>query len=218
MGGDVHIHLFNFRIYKKKVLPAYQKFVKKDEPEALVTLLRECISKFDSNPHLPKKLLWDKESCEEDIGILTGTMYYSPDGGLSSNQGEREKTYTIRRDYARELLMFRLLQVLCTPYDKDIDPEQDMSNTLLVNYLYEESEWIKKILMGEQQVQGGFLEIPLGETSELFTKEDIKVFNYQLNKVSLPEDLQLRNEYNNLRSLIKLALENPDLTLVLSVG
>jgi hypothetical protein len=218
MGVDVYIHLFNLKTYKEKVFPAYQAFLKKDEPEALITLLRECIQKLDANPQLSKKLLWDKESCEEDIGILKGTVYYSLDGGLSSNQGKRKKTHTIRREYAQELLIFRLLQILCMPYDKGVNPEQDMSNTLLVDYLSDRSEWIKKLLIGEQQVEGGLLELPLGEASELFTKQDLKVFSYELAKVPSPEEPQLRNEYDNLRALVKLALEDPDLTLVLSVG
>lgn len=217
MGTDVHLNLFDIRTYKERVLPAYQSFFKNDDTRPLVELLRECIQKLDADPQLAERLLWNSEVIEEDIGILNGTVYYTPDGN-SSNQGETKESHKVRRDYAREFLSSNILQILCVPRDKRVNPEQDMTNTPLITYLYEKSEWIKDVFTFARPVRGGRLELAIGESSELFTKEDIQKFSAELNKVPPPEDRQLRKEYDNLRAMLNTALEDPNLTLVLSVG
>jgi hypothetical protein len=217
-GVNVDIYLFNIRSYREKVLPAYKQFFRKNDPELLITLLRECIEELNSNPQLSKQLLWDKESIEEDIGILMGTVYYSPDGGYSSNQGEKKESHKVRRDYAREVLSSNILQILCVSRDKRMNPQQDMTNTPLITYLYEKSEWIKDLFTFVRPVKGGRLELAIGESSEFFTKEDVQRLSVELSKVPPPEDYQLRKEYNNLRAMLNVALEDPNLTLVLSIG
>ncbi|MGH9872554.1 MAG: hypothetical protein ACRD9S_08825 [Pyrinomonadaceae bacterium] len=217
MGADVVVHLFNLRIYRERILPAYRLFLRKDEAEPLITLLRECAKKLEANPRLSDQLLWSKESAEEDIGILTGTVYYSPDRGKTSNQGERKKTHKVRRDYARGLLSSEILEVLCVPHDRRVNPEQDMSNSRLRAYLYEKSEWIEELFTSRRAVRGDHLELSIGECTDLFTKEDAQEFDRELTKIAPPEDPELRREYENLREMLKLALEDPDLTLALSV-
>lgn len=214
---DVSIHLFDERIYREKVLPAFQTFFTTNDVEPLVSLLRECIQILDANPQLSDQLFWDKESCEEDIGILTGAVYYSPDNGKSSNQGASKTTIKVKREYVKGPLGSNILQVLCIPHDKGVRPDQDMSNTPLVQYLYKKSDWISDLFTFVRTVRGGRLKFAIGESSESFTKEDIQEFNSELNKIPPPGDSHLQKEYANLQELLKLALEDPDLTLVLSV-
>lgn len=217
MSADVRLNLFDIRTYKERVLPAYQSFFKKDDTGPLIALLRECIQKLDADPQLAEHLLWNSEVIEEDIGILKGTVHYTPDG-KSSNQGETEESHKVRRDYAREFVSSNILQILCVPRDKRVNPEQEMTNTPLITYLYEKSGWIKDVFTFSRSVQGGRLELTMGESSELFTKEDIQKFSAELNKVPPPEDRQLRKEYDDLRAMVNIALEDPNLTLVISVG
>jgi hypothetical protein len=217
MGADVVVHLFNIRIYKDRILPAYRLFLRNDEAEPLIALLRECAKKLEANPQLSEQLFWSKESVEEDVGILTGTVYYSPDNGKTSNQGEKQKTHKVRRDYARGLLSSEILGVLCVPHERRVNPEQDMSNSRLRSYLYEKSEWIEELFTSRRAVRGDRLELSIGESTELFTREDAKEFNRELTKIVPPEDPELRREHDNLREMLKLALEDPDLTLALSV-
>lgn len=217
MSADVVVHLFNIKTYREKVLPAYRALFRKNETEPLIALLRECAQKIETNPQLSERLLWDKESIEENIGILTGAVYYSPDNGKSSNQSESKTANRVKRKYARENLSSEILQVLCVPRDKNVHSEQDMTNTKLISFLYQRSEWIKDLFTFVRTVRGGRLELALGESSELFTKEDVQKFDAELGKVLPPENLQFQSEYNNLRALLKLASEDPDLTLVLTV-
>lgn len=217
MGADVVLVLFNRRIYRERILPAYRLFLKRDEAETLIALLRECAQKLEANPQLSEQLLWSKESVEEDVGILTGTVYYSPDNGKTSNQGEKQKTHKVRRDYARGLLSSSILQVLCVPHDRMVNPEQDMTNSRLVSYLYARSEWIEELFTFRRSVRGDRLELSIGESTELFTKEVAEEFSRELTKIVPPEDPELRREYDNLRAMLKLTLEDPDLTLALSV-
>jgi len=217
MGADVVVHLFNIRIYRERILPAYRLFLKRDEAEPLIALLRECAQDLEANPQLSDQLLWSKESIEEDIGLLTGTAYYSPDEGKTSNQGERQKTHKVRRDYARGLLSSDILQVLCVPHDRRVNPEQDMTNSRLVSYLFARSELIEHLFTFRRSVRGDRLELSIGESTQLFTKEDAEEFNRELTKIVPPEDPELRSEYDNLREMLKLALEDPDLTLALAV-
>ncbi len=217
MSADVFVHLFNIKTYREKVLPAYRMLSRKNETEPLIMLLRECAQKIEANLHLSEQLLWKKESVEEAIGILNGSMYYSPDNGKSSNQDESKTANRVKRKYAREILSSDILEVLCVPHYKNMNSEQDMTNTALIPFLYQRSEWIKDLFTFVRTVQGRRLELAVGESSELFTKEDVQKFNVELTKVPPPENLQLQREYDNLRVLLKLALEDPDLTLVLTV-
>lgn len=216
MGAEVQVVLFNRRIYKERVLPAYKLFLEKDNHTSLIELLRECIQKLDANPRLAEELLWNREIIEDDIGILTGTVYYSPDGNRS-NQDKNGESDRIKREYAREVLASNILRVLCVPREKGLNPTQDMTNNPLIHYLYGRSKWIKDVLTFARPVHGKSLELALGESSEAFNKQDIQEFTAELDKMPKPDDPDLRKEFNKLRALLSAAAENPDLTLVLSI-
>jgi hypothetical protein len=216
MGVTVYIHLFDINAYREKVLPAYKSFFRKDDAESLIGLLKECIRMLDAHPHLSEQLIWDRELCEEAIGIINGTVYYSPDGH-TSNQGERKKTHKVRRDYARGQLSPYILQILCVPHDKGLIPEQNMTKTPLISYLYERSSWIEELFTFSRTVRGAHLELSIGASSKVFTKEDVQEFDTELSKVAPPEDPKLKDEFNNLCALVKLASKDPSLTLLLSV-
>jgi hypothetical protein len=217
MGLGYYVHLFNLRVYRERVLPAYQALIDRGDTEALITLTRECMPILDANPRLSKQLLWDKESCEEGIGILNGTIYYNSKGNYGSSSGKGEATREDKQIYFEEQLGPSILQVLCVPRYEGVDSEQDMARTPLIPYLYERSEWIKDLFTNAIEVQGGALEIIMGEWSELFTKQDLQEFSAQLGRVPAPKDPILRKEYENLGTLVKLALEDEELTLVLSL-
>jgi hypothetical protein len=217
MGFNYKVYLFNQRTYTEKVLPAFHTFLAKNDPDPVIALLKECIRYLNDNPELSEKLLWDEELCEEAIGILTGTVYYSPDNGRSTNQGNSDEAYKIRKEYARNNLSSMVIEILCVPQYSGVSSEQNMSNYSLIPYLYEKSQYIEDLFTSVKQVRGGPLELPIGESSELFTKQDIQEFNMHLDKVPVPKDSAIRKEYDNLRALLKLALGEDDLTLVLAL-
>lgn len=111
-----------------------------------------------------------------------------------------------------------ILQVLCMPRDKGVNPEQDTTNTRLIPYLYERSEWIKDVFTFVRPIQGSAMELEFGDYSELFAREEIIRFRAELSKVPPPGEGHLRMEYDNLAAILKLALEDRNLSLVLSIG
>lgn len=218
MGVEVSVYLFNQRNYREKVLPAYTSLVEKDETDSLIALLKECAEELMMKPHLAEKLFWDQESIDEAIGVLNGTVYYSPDDGRSSNQGSKDETKRVRRSFVRWVLGSNIVEILCVPHKASVSNEQDMTNTPLVPYLYGKSKWIKDLFTFVRPVSGGCLELPLGESTEVFTKKDLQQFSRELDRIAPPEQRDLRIEYDNLRAILKLAMEDPDLTLVISVA
>lgn len=217
MGFNYHVYLFNLRAYREKVLPAFHTFFAKNDPDPVIALIKECIHYLNDNPELSEKLFWDEKSCEEAIGILKGTVYYSPDDGRSTNQGNSDEAYKIRKEYARSNLSSIVIEILCVPQYSGVSSEQNMGNSSLIPYLYEKSQYIEDLFTSVKQVRGGPLELPIGEISGLFTKQDIQEFSMHLDKVPVPKDSAIRKEYDNLRALLKLALGEGDLTLVLAL-
>jgi hypothetical protein len=218
MGVEVSIYVFNMTVYRKRILPADRRFLRRDEVEPLIELLRESSRILDANTELSKRLFWDKDSVKEAIGILNGTVYYSPDGGRSSNQGDRNVTHRVRRSFARGSMSSNLVRLMCVPIENDLGDEQDMTNSALVPYLYARSKWVEDVFTFARPLNGGRLELPIGESSEAFTKLEIRQFSVELDRVRRPDDQALREEYDNLRALLDFASKDPDLTLVLSVG
>jgi hypothetical protein len=206
MGMDVSVQLFNLKVYNEKILPAYQALLEKDDPKLLVELLKNLAQEGDS-----------KEFYNEAIGILDGTVHYAPDD-YSFNLGIRETPRGAKQIFVEDNLSSRLLLAYCVPYDKGVNPKQDMSRSLLVDYLYKKSKWMKSLFTFSSTVHGASLQLTMGESSEFFTKEDLIKFKTELNKLPIPKDLQTRTEFENLHSLVKLALTDPNLALVLSVG
>jgi len=217
MGFNYNVYLFNLRVYREKVLPAFHTFFATNDPDPVIALTKECIHYLNDNPELSEKLFWDEEACEEAIGILKGTIYYSPDDGHSTNQGNSDKAYKIRKEYARNNLSSVVIEILCVPQYPGVSSEQNMGNSSLIPYLYEKSQYIEDLFTSVKQVRGGALELPIGESSELFTKQDAQEFSMHLDKVPAPKDSAIRKEYHNLQALLKLALGEGDLTLVLAL-
>jgi hypothetical protein len=144
-------------------------------------------------------------------------VYYSPDSGKTSNQGDRKSTHKVRRDYARKRLGSKIVGALCVCYGRGVNPELDMSSSRLRAYLYRESEWISDVFTFARTIHGPRLELSIGESTELFSEGDIREFGAELAEIPVPEDPEVRREYDNLRLMLELASKDADLTLALSV-
>jgi hypothetical protein len=218
VGFDYHLHLFKPRTYKERVLPAYRLFLRRNDASQLISLLNEVKDKRDTNINLPGPDLWSRAVYEEAIGILKGTVYYSTDGDYDSEPSNRETTPADKLYFVETSVGPDLVLALCVPRDKGVNPEYNIGGSSLISYLYEKSEWIKEVFMSSRKVQGGELEIAVGEShSELFTKQDINRFRAELAKVPPPKEQQLKEEYLKLESLLRLAEEDTDLTLIMTL-
>jgi hypothetical protein len=218
VGFDYHLHLFKLKTYRERVLPAYRLFLEHNDASQLTSLLTEVRDERDTNINLPGPDLWSRKVYEEAIGILKGSVYYSTDGDYDSDLPNRKTTPADKRYFVETSVGPDLVLALCVPRDKGVNPEYNIGRSPLVSYLYEKSEWIKELFTSSRKVQGGELEIAIGEShSELFTKQDISKFRAELAKVPPPKNQQLKEEYLKLESLLKVAAEDSDLTLVLTL-
>jgi len=209
VGLDYYVHLFDLRAYREKAAPAYQAFFEQDDSAPLILLLQEIIHGLDVSAALPGQTLWDKEVYEEGIGILDGSVYYAPGINNETSRSGRKTTRQNKRMYVRDQLIHMILMALCVPRDRGVNPEQNMTRSPLIPYLYEHSEWIKDRFTSVEELRGGMLEIPEGEDApELFSEEDLHEFSAELAKVPAPEgDIEIKKQLekaqNDLRDTLR---------------
>jgi hypothetical protein len=188
VGLSYYVHLFDLRAYREKALPAYQAFFEQDDSAPLILLLQEIIHGLDVSAALPGPTLSDRELYEEGIGILDGSVYYAPGVNYETSRSGRKTTRENKRMYVRDGLIRMILMALCVPRDRGVNPEQNMTRSPLIPYLYEHSEWIEDRFTSVEELRGGMLEIPEGEDAlELFSDEDLHEFCAELAKVPAPE-------------------------------
>ena len=216
MSSDVELYLFNKRIYEQTVVPAYEAFLKKKDPKPLLNQLAAIVKRLDAGNRMYSPPFWNKKIYQEAVGIIDGSVYYNSEGGEPADSNEK----TTRADlelYVRENLTDGLVMPLCIPYLHRAVPTQDMTNSELVGYLYERSKWIQEVFTFTRSLNGGILEVPIGESSDLFSKEELQRFSQEMSRIPKPSDPNLKREFENLQQLLKLASSDPDLTLVMAV-
>lgn len=197
MGLSYYIHLFDLRAYREKALPAYQAFFEQDDSAPLILLLQEIIHGLDVSAALPGPTLLDRELYEEGIGILDGSVYYAPGIDYETSRSGRKTTRGNKRMYVRDQLIHMILMALCVPRDRGVNPEQNMTRSSLIPYLYEHSKWIEDRFTSVEELRGGMLEIPEGEDAlELFSEEDLHEFCAELAKIPAPEgDIEIKKQF-----------------------
>jgi len=213
MSVDIFIYLFDPQLNEGSVLPAYRTFVDKADTVPLVKLLRDAITQLDSMPIGQSAPRWPKAVYEEDIAILTGKEYYS-----SKAKEPKKGDVTTPEDMrilVENSVAPELLEVFCIPRNLGINPEQSMSRTALVNYLYSQSTWIEDYFTGSKHVTGPVPEIKLGEWCQFFTQDEVEAFDRELSRIERPtDDRVLADGFDNLRNLVHMAATNPNLKLL----
>ena len=209
MGLDYYVHLFDLRTYREKTLPAYRAFFDQNDSAPLILLLQEIIHGLDVNAALPGPTLSDREIYEEGIGILDGSVYYAPGANYETSRSGRKTTRENKRMYVRDGLTHKILMALCVPRDRGVNPEQNMTRSQLIPYLYEHSEWIEDRFTGGEELRGGMLEIPEGEDAlELFSEEDIHEFCAALAKVPAPDgDIEIKKQLEEGKNYLRESLK-----------
>ena len=218
MSVDVDIHLFNLKVYKEVVLPAYQAYFRKNNPDPLVALLNEICPKLEASPKLSKAVGCDRKECENYIRVLREGFYIYSDEANGIFQ-TIEVSKNDQPGFVETNVIPRVVAALCLPYDWDgIYPEQSLTDTALANYLYEKSELFQSFLTFTHKNRSDALQPSIGDTGEALTKKGVQELSEELSKIAAPTDPEMKKEYENFRSMIKVALEDPAFTLVLSTG
>lgn len=215
MGYDVELYLFNKRIYRESVIPAYEAFLTKKDPQPLINLLTEVVESFDPGKRM-YPLFWDEQFYQDAIGTLDGRVYYSSKGEEPADSNQKTTPEDLE-SYVTEDLPPAIVMPLCVPHYDGVISNQDMTNSRLVGYLYERSKWIEEVFTFSRSPSGEYLEVPIGASSEFFSKEELQRFSTELSSTPAPDEPKLKQEFENLRQLVNLALSDPDLTLIMAV-
>jgi hypothetical protein len=215
MGASVQIILFNLKAYKEKILPAYQAYSSSQDFEPIITLLKDVCQKLDTSPKLSKATGWNNQVCENQIRVLKEGVYL-----YSDNAKGVFKAIDVSRKEQISWIDSSIIQVIinvfCIPYDQeDVYPEQTLSDSAFAKYLYDQSELFGNIWSFLDRNRSESLTPALGEETEVITREGIQKIDADLAKIQPPKDPKLRKEYKNFLAMVKLALEDPSLTLVI---
>jgi hypothetical protein len=202
MGVDVDLRLFNLETYRQRVLPAYDTFRKGKDASALVTLLEEALERLPHEAALPGPRLWSAEVYAEAIEILAGRGVYEGD-----------------RDLFAEGVASDLATFFCVERGLGVDPERDVSRTPLVRHLYAHSEWLQDVFTFAVPLESEPLDIPLGESSEALSREEVGRLRDEVARVPRPmEPGTTQADYDHLVTFLDTALARQYLTVVLTIS
>ena len=215
MGVTVKLFLVDLREYDSILLPAYRAFLQQSDPKPLVSLVERALSPFSVQR---KRGLLKKpdDVYQEYADILRGKVFYSSTGSRASTSGSASKEdlrLFIDNSVAQDLFM-----LFCTPEVANFDPEQNMSRTALMQYLYSQSRWIEDYFTFATEPSGPVLDIRLGEWSRLYSADEINEFNDEIGRMPRPSDPEiLADGFDNLRSLVKAAATRGKVGLLVSI-
>jgi hypothetical protein len=217
MGVSVIIYLVDQRCQDDLVLPAYREFFATHNTGALIRLLETAKKRLESLP-VGDNLAFDPpEVYDEAIAILSGKQYYSSEGRKPASSQDR----TSRSDmeaFVKGSVGPDLLKLLCLPRDLGLSPQQGMSGTGLMRYLYSQSRWIEDYFTFSKEVSGPVSGINIGEWSRYFSSEQLQAFDHEMSKMREPKDRAAKSEFDNLQKLVHVAATDPSYKLLLVIS
>lgn len=216
MGVGVSIFLFDRRKYQQELIPAYRSFVQKSDTEPLVGMLETAISLVNLASVKRSFLTESPAVYREYADILAGTVFYSSTGESASGPHQRTSDEDLQL-FARRFAAPALLALYCVAPTQGFKPEQDLSQPGLAQHLYGHSRWIEDHLTFAKEPSGETPEITLGEWSRFFSQEEVRTFDRQLSQMPVPDDPEVADEFNNLRSLVHVSSVTEHLGLLMCI-
>ncbi|MDE3199273.1 MAG: hypothetical protein KGN84_23195, partial [Acidobacteriota bacterium] len=187
MAAHTYICLFDLPAYDKRVAPALREYQNRFNPSAVVALLRDIAGELQALRKDPDRQVPDSDDCQHWIDAI------APDAG-----------YKPSADTVKELASM-LIQNLCVVYMQEIGR--------FVPYLTERSEWFADLMDGGEELAGGRLEFTFGSGALIATRQQIRQFLDEVNRVPPPEG-NLAADYANLKRLLAEADANRNYTVL----
>lgn len=214
MGMDMYICLLDWATYRDKILPAEKLLEQNGDEKPLIELLSQIVAMPESDDPMAEGL-WSRDVYQENMDVLTGRI---PRSFGVFREAHFLSTKEERLQYARSNVVPNIVNALgVARHRSHVNPEQNVGRDRINPYLCERSPWIDELFTFGRTVRGEHLEFPIGESTELFTADDLKDFQAALNKVPRPEDPELRQQYDNLATLVNIALTDSSTALGISV-
>ena len=197
MGVHQYLYLFDTNTYKEKVLPAYKEFSASRSAKPIANLVDDCVQKLRGSDikKVRSAFLGGDKFVDRLRDIESGKLYEMDTDSVFS-----EVTLT-----------------LCVPEDRNVDPLFPIGHSPLLLDLVESNENLDGFLYGNR---GEILEVHIGGESpnKFFTREDLTEFNDEVGKTPLPDaNERSERDLEHLKKLLKVCMENPNLTLLLVI-
>jgi hypothetical protein len=193
MAERVYICLFSLQPYDRNVAPALRTYRDRYDPAPVVRLLADISRMLPELRKDPDREVPDSDDCQHWIDAI------APDAGHKPSD-----------DTVRELAGM-LIQNLCIPHGLGFNPMQEIER--FVPYLSDRSEWFADLEDGGEELAGGRLEFSFGNGSLYATRQQIRQFHEELERVPEPGG-NLAADYRNLRRLVAAADSNANYTLL----
>jgi hypothetical protein len=218
---SVKLQLLNTRILRTEIEPAVRSLLSGGTPGAMLALLYRVAAVAlpdDSAPDATDASCGVRMSeIRGDIEIIEGRRSYSV-SGVSSELPEAARTSP--EDLAvlvREQIVPMLLTCLCLERN-GVNPNQDMTHTPLIGYLYDHSKWVEGIFTFVAGITGGTFSPSPGESSQRLSAEEVIHFWHELASMPPPSTPGMRFEFENVRRMVSLAKDNADLALLVTIS
>src|SRR5262249_55418054 len=153
------------------------------------------------------------EECQSYIRVLKHGVCAYPG---EANNPDRVIQYsnTERAAFVYQNIMPHLIQALCIPYDRpDVRPEQTFGRSLLADYLSKKSKLFRGFVAFVDRARSERLDPCMGDFGAVLSREGVKELVSELDRIQIPAGSDAREDYENLRSMAKLALDDPDMAL-----
>ncbi len=246
VGINTQIQLLDMVSYRERVLPAIHAFHEHADPQPLVRLLgiaaehapeehqwgapdlygdrqfRRIKDELDRvlDPNKRQELSRElarrhNQWLSRNAGphLLTRAEALAAAASLERSASSRE----VAEEMIRSTIAPALVEFLCIKWNEGVNPNQELRWSPLLPYLSSHSDFMHLIFAG--MVNGRHLEISTGESTDLFSHQDLETTRSVLNNMARPtRDDWLEAEFKNFETLVERALQDPNLALGLTIA
>lgn len=237
MSTVVRMELIDAAACRQAVIPAFRALIEKGDGGELARLLRAAAATVlagnsDRGPGFDKsqviRALEGAGSVEDGIArsldvlraaewariapeILTQDQALDAAEQLESKQATKDAKVTL----ARGAVIRGTVEAVCLPWGLGLPPQVSLTYSRVSVYLREHSDWLANMCSGAG-LSGPPLELSTGESTQLFSAADLKRLQRELAALPEPTDPGVKQEFDHVRELIRLASKGERFALALT--
>jgi hypothetical protein len=212
VGVTVNLYVIDMKAYASEVLPAVHAFIEEGRSALLIALLQR--GRCSLLPHESEKIAVEDfalyERILEDFGAAREPDI---DGVVDWNTTKRTIRDIVNSNIAPALVYFYCL----IRKDSQI-VKQNISEKPFVSGLYAHSPWVQSLFTFETPVEEGSLEIPIGESTGVLSKDQVERLLREVQTYAYSQDSTVFRQYDHLQDLLNIALNHENMSVVISVS